>query len=274
LARLTPKIDVIRALFARSGNQCSFPGCQQTLVNQKNQFVGQICHIEAAMHGGERYNKNQTDEQRRSYENLILLCYPHHIETNDVEEYTVQKLQQFKLMHESLFEKSDFKIDESELFKLMSEMEKYWEGIERLNTIDHTFEELAMRINTKGSFFEIIESANAAIKGLENLLNGLHESDKKLIEDLNTLLQRKEFDRTIFSDIPYYENPFEYRNWEAHNLGIPNWLNRLRIDLIHIEVKYLEEYLKTNSNDLLAKKRLELVKSSLSDLAKNATHVD
>jgi len=51
-------------------------------------------------------------------------------------------------------------------------------------------------------------------------------------------------------------------------------LNRLRIDLVHIEVKYLEEYLKTNSNDLLAKNRLQKVKLLLADLAQHAMHVD
>jgi hypothetical protein len=35
MARLAPKIDVIRALFARSGNQCAFPRYVQALVNQK-----------------------------------------------------------------------------------------------------------------------------------------------------------------------------------------------------------------------------------------------
>jgi len=198
MARLAPTIDVVRALFARCGNQCAFPECKQALVNPKNQFIGQICHIEAAMPGGERYNENQKDEQRRSYENLILLCYPHHIETNDVNEYTVEKLQQFKFQHESLFEKSDFKIDESELIKLISDMEAYWDKIERLNSIDHTFEELAMKIDAKGTFFDIIKSANEAVTGIENLLKGLHKSDKELIEDFNSLLSKKRIDKSIF----------------------------------------------------------------------------
>ena len=200
MARLAPQIDVIRALFARCGNQCAFPGCAQALVNQKNQFIGQICHIEAAMPGGERHNEDQTDEQRRSYENLILLCYPHHIETNDVNEYTVDKLQNFKFKHESLFEKSDFKIDESELIKLINDMEAYWDEIEKLNSIDHAFEELAMKIDTKGTFFDILKSADEAVTGIENLLEGLHKSDKELIEDFNSLLSRKRIDTSIFSD--------------------------------------------------------------------------
>ncbi|HPB04579.1 MAG TPA: hypothetical protein PLH00_07075, partial [Bacteroidaceae bacterium] len=126
MARLTPKADVIRALFARSGNQCAFPGCVQPLISERNRFIGQICHIEAALPGGERYNPKKNDEERRAYDNLLLLCYPHHIETNDVDEYPVDTLRRFKRDHEALFEKSDFKIDESALYKIIAEVDRYW----------------------------------------------------------------------------------------------------------------------------------------------------
>jgi hypothetical protein len=48
----------------------------------------------------------------------------------------------------------------------------------------------------------------------------------------------------------------------------------LRIDLTHIEVKYLEEYLKTNSNDLVAKASFEKAKVLLKEYAETAMHVD
>ncbi|WP_310413023.1 hypothetical protein [Chamaesiphon sp. OTE_8_metabat_110] len=274
MTRLAPKLEVIRALFARSGNQCAFPGCVQPLVNHKNQLIGQVCHIEAATPGGERYNQRQTDEERRDYKNLLLLCYPHHVETNDVNEFPVERIISIKLNHESIFEKSDFKIDEPELTRLVSEMEKYWENVERLNSIEHSFEELAFRVNAKDSFFDLIESARGATVDIENLLDRLHQSDHKLLDDFNDLLSYKNIDPDLFLDIPYYQNTFKIRNWEDHNIATPNLLNRLRIDLVHIEVKYLEEYLKTSSNDLLAKDRLDRVKITLTELAQYAIHVD
>ena len=79
MGRLTPKTNTLKALFAKSGNQCAFPGCDHPMINKKNQFIGQVCHIESALPGGERFNKESNDEFRRCYENLILLCYPHHI---------------------------------------------------------------------------------------------------------------------------------------------------------------------------------------------------
>jgi hypothetical protein len=276
MTRLSPKIDVLRALFARSGNQCAFPGCSQLLINQKNQFIGQVCHIEAAMEGGERYNPKINDEERRSYNNLLILCYPHHIETNDVNEYSVSRLKQIKNEHEQLFEKSTFKIDQSALVKLSYEMEKYWNDVDKLNKLEHLFLDsgLSIEINGENNFFEVIKSVHNTVEAIENVLNLLYESDKDLVNDFNILLIKKRIIPEIFSDIPYYQNPFVNRNWELHNLGSRNCLQRLKIDLVHIEVKYLEEYLKTNSQDRIAKDKFEIIKGVLKNYAQNAIYVD
>ncbi|MEW8509046.1 MAG: hypothetical protein AB2598_20360 [Candidatus Thiodiazotropha sp.] len=121
----------------------------QPLINEKNTFIAQVCHIEAASEGGERYNPEGNDEHRRSYENLLILCYPDHIETDDIEECPVERLLQIKRDHEQLFLKSDFNIDEAELAKLSYEMGKYWSDMDRLNKLDHIFagSGLAMDVN-------------------------------------------------------------------------------------------------------------------------------
>ncbi len=274
MVRLTPKTDVIRALFARSGNQCAFPGCTQPLINDKNQFIGQVCHIEAATPGGERYNPGQTVEERRGYDNLVLFCYPHHIETNDVVTYTVEKLEIIKWEHEAVFEKADFKIDEVALLRIMVEMESYWALIERLNTLEHSMAELAVDINAKGSFSHIVKSCHENIGFLTDFHKAFHESDKNLEQDFRELLSKKGIDPKIFDDIPYYENPFQIRNWELHNLGIPNRMQRLNIDLMHMEIKYWEEFIKTNSKDKQARERLDQLKESFADLAQHATVTD
>ena len=272
MARLSPKIDVLRALFARSGNQCAFPECTQPIINNKNKFIGQVCHIEAAMNGGERYNPKSNDEYRRSYENLLILCYPHHIETDDVFEYPVEKLKTIKHEHEKLFDKSDFNIDETELIKLSNEMNKYWNDIELLNNID--FNGLAMEVDKSLNFLDIINNLYETINGIENLLKLLKSSDEILIDDLKIMLQKKGLDIAIFDDIPYYENPFINRNFELHAMGTPNWLQRLHIDIVHLEIKYWEEYLKINNDDIRAKNRFEKVKKTLKHYALNAEHID
>ena len=276
MARLAPKADTLRALFARSGNQCAFPGCTQSVVNSKNKFIAQVCHIEAASEGGERFNTASNDEYRRSYDNLVIFCYPHHVETDDTDEYTTECLRKIKLDHEQQFLKSDFKIDEAELQKLVSEMQLYWSSIDRLNQVEHYNLDsgLVMEVNGQASFDEVIADAHNAVSGIEALLNRLRESDEALVEDLNVLLELKNIPESTFTDVPYYQNPFENRNWESHNLGTPNWLLSLRIALTHIEVKYLSEYLKTNSNDNSARNKLDMAKQKLESYAVSAMPVD
>lgn len=91
----------LKRLFGLSRNQCAFPGCNVEMTNKSNAKNSNICHIEAANIGGERYNPNMTDPQRADYLNLILLCVQHHDETNDVDKYTVDVLKEMKTKHEA-----------------------------------------------------------------------------------------------------------------------------------------------------------------------------
>lgn len=101
--RLAPTRETLRELYLKSGNRCAFPGCKKALFNAKGVFVGQICHIEAAEPGGERFNKRQTNEQRRHPSNLVLMCYDHHVETNDVLNFPVDRMMRIKEEHEKLY---------------------------------------------------------------------------------------------------------------------------------------------------------------------------
>jgi hypothetical protein len=91
----------IKRLYALSGNQCAFPNCTVNFVSWENDTnLSNICHIEAAELGGQRFNPNSDDDYRRSYENLILLCANHHIVTNDTSKYSETVLQEMKRNHE------------------------------------------------------------------------------------------------------------------------------------------------------------------------------
>lgn len=105
--RLSPTTETLRRLYTVSGNQCSFPRCIKPMFNNEGNFVGQVCHISAAMTGGERFDPQMTNEQRRDFDNLMLMCYDHHIETNKENEYPTQRLRQFKKDHEKRFTNFD-----------------------------------------------------------------------------------------------------------------------------------------------------------------------
>jgi hypothetical protein len=96
--------NTLKRLFALSGNQCAFPGCALELVNESNAANSNICHIEAAEQGGQRYNSNMSPKQRADYPNLILLCQSHHKVTDDVTIYTVEKLKGMKAAHEAMIQ--------------------------------------------------------------------------------------------------------------------------------------------------------------------------
>ncbi|RYZ35440.1 MAG: hypothetical protein EOP49_33510, partial [Sphingobacteriales bacterium] len=101
--RLAPTKDTLTLLFSLSGNVCAFPECSSALFGGDNTFIGQVCHIESAKQGGERFNPESSNEDRRQFSNLMVMCYEHHKVTDNVEVYTTEKMRQIKADHENSF---------------------------------------------------------------------------------------------------------------------------------------------------------------------------
>jgi hypothetical protein len=101
-AAKAPSENVIKRLFALSRNVCAFPNCTTAIVQPTTMTVtGKICHIKAKSPGGPRYDLKQTEKERNSFENLILLCGVHHdIVDDQPEKFSVEVLQNMKEMHE------------------------------------------------------------------------------------------------------------------------------------------------------------------------------
>ena len=88
-----------KLLWGKSASRCSI--CREVLHRpdkEGNDFlIGEMAHVEGENPGSARYNPYMTDEERSSYENLILLCPTHHeIIDKDVQQYTAAKLKQIK----------------------------------------------------------------------------------------------------------------------------------------------------------------------------------
>jgi hypothetical protein len=101
--RLLPTPDTVRELYLKSGNECAFPNCPERILDRDGNLIGEMCHIEAAMPDGERFNSAQTNEERRASANLLLLCTKHHIITNNVKFYPTAKLRKLKADHEAKY---------------------------------------------------------------------------------------------------------------------------------------------------------------------------
>ena len=94
-----------RMLWGRAASRCSC--CRQDLVidpltTDDASLVGEVAHIVAEQPNGPRGLSDLTAAQRNKYDNLILLCNVHHQQVDDQEGYfTVQKLKELKLLHET-----------------------------------------------------------------------------------------------------------------------------------------------------------------------------
>ncbi|MEZ5333610.1 MAG: hypothetical protein R2991_16605 [Thermoanaerobaculia bacterium] len=138
-------------------------------MDESDQFVGQICHIEAANTHGERYNQCQTDEERRSPDNLLLLCYKHHKETDNVELYSTERLRTIKLEHESRNGVSLFKIDESLLYKIQLDMQEWWTGLKSAHEDEHDVPSFAVPIDANASFVDVMSVARENVEHVATL---------------------------------------------------------------------------------------------------------
>ena len=275
MVRKAPKLETLRALFARSGNCCAFPGCKNKIINSKNQLIGEICHIEAAEIGGERYNPNQTDEERRHYDNLILLCHEHHVETNDTKEFTVDKLKNMKKNHEAQFINNNFKLDEQVLKSILLQINKFWQNIEFLNKYKHQAPEgFRMEIDINKNYIEIFDELQSNIEHLSDILKDIAEFNNTLWDDMVTYLERHNVDLSNVKHIPYYENPYSSPFWEMLCIGAPNLTNQSRLLLKQLSIKYLELFVQQNPTNNDALKKLYELREEFKEIAVNISYVD
>lgn len=97
----SPLQKTVKRLFALSGNCCAFPNCDSPLVEESGTVTGEIAHIKAGAENGPRFDPGQSDEERHSFENLMLLCARHHtIIDSEVDLYHVALLSEMKRTHE------------------------------------------------------------------------------------------------------------------------------------------------------------------------------
>jgi hypothetical protein len=122
MARLDIKESTLKKLFALSGNRCAFPGCAQAVVNQRGDLIAEVCHIEAANEDGQRYNPAQSDEDRRSFDNLRILCPTHHAVTDKVAVDPVEWMRQMKQDHERRFVAHPLAIGDAQAARLYDQV--------------------------------------------------------------------------------------------------------------------------------------------------------
>ncbi len=172
MSRLEPKPSTMKKLFALSGNKCAFPKCNERLVDSDYNMIAQICHIEAAEPGGERFNPNQSDEERRDFSNLILLCANHHIVTNDVIVYSVDVLKKMKAEHEKLNQENGSIFTDDDLTKLIVKLLSN-------DKVSEIFNNSTFLINISVNFELLERIINSIYTKLNNDVNQSKKSEEK-----------------------------------------------------------------------------------------------
>lgn len=102
------KRSTIFSLAALGGGKCYWPKppCNQrvtVIINGEPVTNLQIAHIRAANPDGPRYIKDMSDDDRRAWKNLILLCTPHHLMVDKLRpaDYSIEVLEEWKSKRET-----------------------------------------------------------------------------------------------------------------------------------------------------------------------------
>lgn len=239
--RLKPTLETIRSLFARSGNRCAFPGCSHPLVDEDDLFVAQICHIEAALPAGQRFNPGQTPEQRRSANNLMIMCYAHHRKTDDVDRYPVGVLTKMKADHERDFGPERYSVPSRPLEEVASEIADYWKGVAEVSRQATDERWFPIEVSEDSTHQQLIADAREALNGLRALLEGLTSQG---------------------------------HDWDLYHIGLPNWLATLELAIAQLSVRLLEEASLRSPEDQELADSLGDARNRLSSLASISQLID
>jgi hypothetical protein len=94
----------LKKLFALTGNECAFPDCDLPIFDTEQKVLtGEVCHIKARSPDGPRYDASQSAIERDAFENLVVMCSPHHKIIDDEstrDRFTVAVLTKIKTDHE------------------------------------------------------------------------------------------------------------------------------------------------------------------------------
>jgi len=256
MSRKAPRSATLKLLYARSGNECAFPGCNHPIFSDNGVYIAQLCHIESAENGGERYNEKQTDEERNSFSNLLFMCHRHHKETNNTLEYTGERLKQIKKDHEKNFTEQGKEASAEMIRQILFEINYFW----KKQTIKKfKVDELIMHIKTIENYCDMMADS---------------DSEEVLEKDLVKLLTFASLDFRKVNEVPYFKNPFVGRNWEIHNIGRPNYFAHLKMCINQLKVIVFEELYKCDPENQELQKQLDISRTNFEEIYDNTYYVD
>ena len=98
-----PTTTTQKHVLSASGNQCAFPGCSRLIFDLTHEtLIGTIAHIRARCENGPRFDPSQSEEDNRSFGNLVAMCAEHSkiIDGPKWADFSVPTLSSWKREHE------------------------------------------------------------------------------------------------------------------------------------------------------------------------------
>lgn len=223
--------NTIKRLYGLSGNVCANPKCRTVLVDELGNQFGEIAHIAAASPEGPRYDPSMTDDDRRSFDNLLLLCEKcNKLVDNkeNVKDYPVELLKKWKSNHEGFTSSDAYQIFWKNLNQKITNFEIRKQKTINQNDCYHSTIEVLSKNEaafSKSGINIFSDYLKQLIKDKEwndfpdiflEGIGGIGKSTELQIaynELLDTFQNLKNYDDYQFCPIPYY---FELRDFQVN----------------------------------------------------------
>jgi len=240
------------------------------MISADHLLVGEVAHIKAASKGGPRYDARQTDEERRSVENLLLLCHEHHVTVDElVAKYPVHKLRAMKRRHEK--SAARFKVPDAIVERLAIDLDEYWRSVEQQNRqkVDEGIPIVSVRRP---------KNAMGALRAISQLVDLVRDAVRELDLDvahlpteISAFLRKLGYDPSFFEAVPYYENPFEHRLLITRMYRLPNLFIDLELALKQAEILVLQ---REPGNSKSLERKLRRARAEFARLATTTVYVE
>ena len=236
--------EVMRLLYAHSGNRCAYPDCTNPIFEDDGQLTGECCHIKAYSPGGPRYDASQTDEERNGVDNLMLMCSRHHaIVDKNEEKYMVEVLQDYKHHHEERYSAETLRLTEEQLRYLQMSSESFWKRIDEIDHENVNWLDLKIMVDPDRSTEDILTEVEQQLDWIDKTFEDLFDDDNTLAQRIREYLIQigvdvTEYDRQL--DTPPYTNPFSQPHFETFAYGTHNTVNELKMHYLQLVVRALE----------------------------------
>jgi hypothetical protein len=189
------------------------------------------------------------------------MCHRHHVETDDVAEWTVERLRAMKSAHECRFHEGGPTFADAILEQVAEELDDYWSRVQRAHDTEHVVDDLKLPFEfgkpIEALFKDACDAANRLVDSTQGLEEGAINKVKSVLSE-HFGVSGDALDG-VLAATRFYESV----NFEARALAIPNWHTQLLALLLHIETRYADLQLRLTPRDPVARAKFEALKNRL-----------